>query len=598
MIRLYSKRNLVASFPLVILLISTACEKGQIKNEDIAPSDFTLSFHVNAVPSSDYFEPITKAARNLADSTSVIRSNRSKQQIEQYNKNVASKSIQIDGIEARMTLSESYSTSTYSNNSSTLDNKAKYSNRKSVSSLLQMSNNRKYRVLIYNTDANGNATTFVTQGQTTAGSTLNLPVNRNKKYRWFAYSFNKENDIPPINIGDPKISVNVSNNGIEEDFLYSTGLIVTSDVYNGQNPIAITFSRHLALIRLEINSRGLFAPISAADIDIETTSSGIKNGSFSLLNGNYSSTSSATTVNNRGWNNIVKDTIPLNWAKYQDFYSVATSTAMRLRIKINEITVISDRILDDAPNTSTQKHRTFQNVTFDFPDFIAKPGRKYQALLQLIESPIKRGSTYWARGNLYYDPSTKKNEYRFRYDNPYFRNINGGINNILATDYWYGGLRPDLPADPTVDPCSEVYPKGLWRLPERAEFTELINSRNPRVIRLNQVGDQGWFISWANAADIGFPTHPHKHLIFTAIGNKNANGKIQNFNYRPGNTTTGVWGAVMGDKGYYRTNSSLDYFIMNYRRSVGNTSLQLVTGTLYEIIAAPIRCVRAAPPNQ
>ncbi len=597
MIKFNFKHCLVASIPMVMLLLSTSCEKAQIKKENSGPSDFTLSFHVNAVSSSNSFEPIIKTAYTAANDKVAIKSTRENKVSKQIMRKIASKSIQIDGIEARMTLAESNSTSTYSKNDSNLVDKVFHSNRKNKVNLIQMSTNRKYRVLIYNTDVNGNATTFVTQGQSSAGAPLNLPVNRNKKYRWIAYSFNNENDIPPVSISDPKINVNVSNNGMQEDFLYSTGLILTSDVINGQNPIAITFSRHLAMIRLEINSRGVFAPISTANVDIVTTPSGFKNGIFALLNGSYSSTSSATTVNNQNWNNILSDTIPLNWAKYQDFYSVATSASMKLRIKINAITVVSDRIQDDAPNSSTKKPRTFQNVTFDFPDFVAKPGRKYQALLQLLESPIKRGNTYWARGNLYYDPSISRNEYRFRYDNPYFKNINGGVNNILATDYWYGGLRPNLPADPTVDPCSEVYPKGLWRLPERGEFTELINSRNPAVTRVNQVGNQGWYISWANVAEVGSPTHPHKNLIFTALGNKNTNGQIQNFNYSPGNNIIGNRGAVMGDKGYYRTNHTLDYFVMNYRRSFQNTDLQLVTSTFYVRIAAPIRCVRVTPPN-
>lgn len=111
-----------------------------------------------------------------------------------------------------------------------------------------MSPNKRYRVLIFNTNTAGEATTYVNQSQGVVGSPLKIPVYRNKTYRWFAYSYNREEDIPAINSIGYNVPVTANLNSSENDFLYSTGLIKTSGVVNGENPISITFSRQLARI--------------------------------------------------------------------------------------------------------------------------------------------------------------------------------------------------------------------------------------------------------------------------------------------------------------------------------------------------------------
>lgn len=337
-------------------------------------------------------------------------------------------------------------------------------------------------------------------------------------------------------------------------------------------------------------------------MDVVAYNSGLKNGLFSILNGSYSSTSNVNMLSYRTWNPVISDTVPLNWAVYRDFYTTANSSAVRLSLKINEIIVSSERINDNAPNTRSQIPRTFQNVDFTFPDFIAKPGHRYQALLELLESPIKRGTAYWARGNLYYDESVDRNKYRFRYDNPHIRNINNGIHNIGDSDYWYGGITPHAPPNEQDDPCKMVYREGLWRLPTPDEYNSLIGSTDPKVIRRNQLRNEGWYISWDNASNIGAPRHPHGHLIFTALGNKDANGYLQMFDYKAGNTVTTTWWPFgerpeYGDTGYFRTSGINNYFVMNYRRSTGNTNLRLLVSTNRNNIAAPIRCVRKVAPN-
>jgi len=219
-----------------------------------------------------------------------------------------------------------------------------------------------------------------------------------------------------------------------------------------------------------------------------------------------------------------------------------------------------------------------------------------------LESPIRRGTAYWARGNLYYDESVDRNKYRFRYDNPHIRNINNGIHNIGDSDYWYGGITPHAPPNEQVDPCKMVYPEGLWRLPTPDEYNSLIGSTNPAVRKRDQANREGWYISWDNATDIGAPRHPHKHLIFTALGYKDANGEILDYIYKAGNPNNGYlnhWFST-SDKGYFRTNIANTYFMMDYRTAAYNTSPKFTVGlsnVSNQPIAAPIRCVRKVAPN-
>lgn len=593
------RRYLFAPF-LISFLILVACEKPPHLREEIQDGDYTLSFAVDGLDASETVERIANANHPSSKVTQakrpILDQSLAKKAI------VASKTKAFNGFEARLVLEE-----LPLDNGSEKPNKSRVQTKSSLLKPIEkravsnMSPNKKYRVVVYNTNASGKATTYVNQSQGVVGSPLKIPVYRNKTYRWFAYSYNREEDIPALHSTDYYLPVIANQNSSENDFLYSTGLIETSDIVDGENPISITFSRKLAKIRLEINARGIFATINSANVDVLAADSGPKDGLFSLLDGSYS-INFVTNLSYTTWNPVISDTVPSNWAVYRDFYTAVNSSVMRLSLKINEIIVASERINDNAPNTRSQIPRTFQNVDFTFPDFIAKPGHRYQALLELLESPIKRGTAYWARGNLYYDESVDRNKYRFRYDNPHIRNINNGIHNIGDSDYWYGGITPHSPPNQQIDPCKMVYPEGLWRLPTPDEYNSLIGSTNPAVGRRDQANREGWYISWDNATDIGAPRHPHKHLIFTALGYKDANGEILDYIYKAGNPNNGYlnhWFST-SDKGYFRTNIANTYFMMEYRTAAYNTSPKFTVSTTNvpnQPIAAPIRCVRKVAPN-
>ncbi|WKK57673.1 fimbrillin family protein [Sphingobacterium sp. BN32] len=594
------RRYLFAPF-LISILVIVACEKPPHLKEEIRNGDYSLSFSVEGLDASEAVEPIVKP-KHQSTGIKHIKGSSSDQCLGKKTI-IASKTTAFKGLEARVIMEElPLEHSTVKSDKLRIQTKSAISRPVEKRAVSNMSPQKKYRVVVFNTNAAGEATTYVNQSQGVVGSPLKIPVYRNKNYRWFAYSYNREEDIPDINSTDYHILVIANLHDKENDFLYSTGLIKTSDIVDGENPISITFSRQLAKIRLEINARGIFAKITSANIDVLASNTGPQDGLFSLLNGSYSSTNNTNMLRFRTWNTIVSDSIPVDWAVYRDFYTIANSTVLRLKLKINEIKVTSERINDNAPDTKSLIPRTFQNVDFTFPDFIAKPGHRYQAVLELLESPIQRGDVYWARGNLYYDESVERNQYRFRYDNPHIRKVNNGISNIADSDYWYGGAMPHLRPDGQSDPCKFVYPEGLWRLPTPDEYNALISSTNPMVEKQDQLNREGWYIKWKDAAHIGPPTHPHKDLVFTALGYKNANGEILHYVYKAGNPNMGWLNHLFSssDIGYFRTNVANTYFMMEYRTGGYDLSPKFTVGStnvLYQPIAAPIRCVRKVAPN-
>lgn len=457
---------------------------------------------------------------------------------------------------------------------------------------IPMEPGKTYRLVIFDTDAGGNPTTLVNQGLGTIGATLKVPVYRNKQYRWVAYSYNRSASIAAVTGNNPTIPT--TDNGVNgaQDLLYATGLVQTSDEVDAANPISILFTRKTALIRMEVNARGTFAEIDQVSATVKSTAAGLKRGVLSLKTGNYTQILNASALNLPDWNNVISDTIPLKWVKYHDFHTATSGNqTTTLNISLDLLKLISQRINDAAPNTSSPQSRDLPAVEFTFPTFQANPGKKYTASLQLVEHAVQRGSAEWARGNLYYDPTIDKNQYRFRYDSPHIRNINGGISNFLDTDYWYGGNTPNATYNASADPCKLVFPTNTWRLPTVSEVSSLIASTNPGVIRRNQTADEGWYITWDNASQVGMPQYRNRHLIFTVLGYRNASGALLYFNYEGGNTVFGTQ-AKLGDRGYYRTNTNNRYFSLRYRTSNWSTALSLTAANGTGNTAAPIRCVR------
>src|SRR5690606_5517910 len=151
--------------------------------------------------------------------------------------------------------------------------------------------NTKYLIVLYETNEAGEATTYFDQAQATATSEIVIDAYRNKKYRWFAYSFNNGDDISPFNPANPNLTINPTTLEQGQEFLYATGLVQTSDDPEAENRIQITFQRKMSALRIELDARGIFSKIKSTSLEFPKTSNntGLNNGVFSILNGTYSS---------------------------------------------------------------------------------------------------------------------------------------------------------------------------------------------------------------------------------------------------------------------------------------------------------------------
>lgn len=449
----------------------------------------------------------------------------------------------------------------------------------------------KYNIVLYETDQEGKATTFFAQAMGEIGKPLEIGTFRNKRYKWFAYSFNNNTDLPAFNASDPQIAVHSTNSTTGNDFLYATGYIQTAPDLQAENNIAITFERKTANVRLSLNTRGIFSAIKGASLAIASDDAGLSDGAFSLLEDKFVNITPAPLINNHEWRSQVADTIPNDWVKYADFATVTPNRPIKLKVSLRDLVIISQQIDGSTPYQIFEIDRLMPNTAFELPEFVPETGKQYRLDIRLRESPILINQVQWARANLFYMATSKGNAYRFRYDNTYFRNQAGGIQHIKNSDYWHGGLKPGDPPFTNADPCQEVYPKGLWRLPGYMDYLLLIASADNPNERVNQPGNDGWFVKWSNTDVSGSHHYPTPDLLFTALGYRDSNQVIQGFNYEAGNTNIGL-NVKYGDEGYYRTNDPTMYFTMKYRSSIIDPFLLIALNEFTDSRGASIRCVR------
>src|SRR5690606_36417730 len=118
-------------------------------------------------------------------------------------------------------------------------------------------------------------------------------ANRNTKYVWYAYTFNNINAYPTTATPTSSIAISPTSNSNtgRHDFAYSKGLITTNNVLNGTNPIRnLVLTRKISRIIVELNSRGMFAPITYASLRFGSNS-GMASANFSLRDSSLSNIS-------------------------------------------------------------------------------------------------------------------------------------------------------------------------------------------------------------------------------------------------------------------------------------------------------------------
>ncbi len=350
------------------------------------------------------------------------------------------------------------------------------------SSLIPINPGVKYRILIY--DASNN--NLVKNIEAVAGTSPQITVDAGKAYRWYAISINDTTAVPPVTEG-----VISRNDIINKDILYASSNGTISPEY-GNNNLDIVFKHNTNQFTIQLDTRGLFGKInntSAIEVGINIAgnfTSIAQTGDLNLFTGEYSNLQIIPAISAANMINTANTQGDIGATKTAFFYTVNKSEipSNSLMIKLNKLDITLD---DNTVRSFTSNTIIPYNNTGITPVY----GNKYDISARMIESPIKVNGILWTRSNLYYaDNVTHIDKYRFHPNNEYTIanilniSINGVINLQLngqafkvTNEYWnWMSATPTGSSSDNTDPCSRVYPIGIWRIPTNAEYTSINNN--------------------------------------------------------------------------------------------------------------------------
>ncbi|WP_147420886.1 fimbrillin family protein [Sphingobacterium siyangense] len=332
-----------------------------------------------------------------------------------------------------------------------------------------LADNIVYRILIYNETGNELLQNVVARN----GIDPEIPVEGSKTYKWVAVSTNTQ-EVPDLT-GQKITSADLIN----KDLLYASGNIT---ITGENNFLEITFEHKTTQIDVNIDTRGLFGSINTFNsVQVGEFGSTFKtllnSADFDLLTGEFGELQpipSDRTIDH------LKDKSPEtdDLVKTVTLFTVvpkgkeiqANSLAISPIFSIN-----LDRHIYYPPSTAQVYTRNYgrNNIYLRINNsaFTTLLGDQFSLSANMIESPLIIGGISWARSNLWYDGSAgQKYPYRFKVDcgiPPYETSI--------QNEYWnWKSLTPSGSAG-AGDPCLEVYPKGIWRMPTSIEMYNLGN---------------------------------------------------------------------------------------------------------------------------
>ncbi|WP_407490165.1 hypothetical protein [Elizabethkingia anophelis] len=437
-------------------------------------------------------------------------------------------------------------------------------------------NGIKYRILIY--DASNN--TLVANVDAAAGIAPNITVDAAKSYNWYAISTNDTN-TPTVNTTNGVIAASVLSN---KDFLFAQGNITTVE---GQNNMNIVFKHYTSMLTVDVDTRGMFGSINnTTAIEVGTGvgagfTSIIQSGDFNIFTGIYSNLQNVNAVTANNMVNKAGAGGNAGATKTATFYTAKTDAlavnALSLRFNTLSLT------MDDA------SLRNFSgNITVPLNNTAMQPslGYRTQISARLIESGIKVSNILWARTNLYYAGNiSNTDKYRFHPDNEYtIENLlNITVGNLLSlqlngaafdvnNEYWNWNATTPTGVTGSGDPCGQVYPQGLWRMPTSAEFTTLngnntigVNTVNPLLLGGSRISST-WELDAGQTANTNYPVNSQKLFI-------------PFFGYRTGNTivdspgSVSVLGLLISGKAHYWSSTingaNANYETRNYDAILG-----------------------------
>ncbi|WP_312136962.1 hypothetical protein [Sphingobacterium sp.] len=577
------RKSSLLTLSVAFLLLLTNCKKSSsetaIEEPYVAKNETVIVFPLDAIEDMDTVEQ----SKGSGDPK---LSGPARQQL----RKVAAQSeiVSLGGFDAVMTISEDlpaqYQEKKKIISSSTARSSSSTGN-KAAGLPIDLAPGTTYRVVLYTADASGKQVTYVGQAEGKVGSTaVSIPANRNTRYRWYAYTNNNTSSIPVFNqaVGTVPLDPTGNSSATRKDFAYATGVITTDNVVDGQNIISgMVLARKTSRIIVEVNSRGMFAPITHANIKFKDNS-GVISGNFRLADATLQGVdplvaSKNVWVHHNAAYQVPVDTdtvLDANTKRRYTFYTPTDGTTSRkLVVSIDTLKVTSQR-LADADGSIGYVERQFYNRAFEFPTFVAMPGKSYFVSIKLVESAITIGTTKWARGNTWRDANGKITpeglwQYKMRYDNPLYRTTAG----VPTTDYFTSDIYTLGTNGRNI--CELIYPEGTWDLPTQTQINELSNLL-PKYIGIE--GNNWYMFIRPSVATEGAPGHPHENLIFAPVGYKTSStGTTTNFFPNSAN--------YQSTKGYWRTKSASNFAVLSY-----NTSMVYQSMTSSNL--ASVRCVR------
>ncbi|AIM38979.1 hypothetical protein KO02_21475 [Sphingobacterium sp. ML3W] len=317
-----------------------------------------------------------------------------------------------------------------------------------------------YRLFLYKN--NSGIYTYTKSVELTASGENPIQLS-NGTYKWVAVSYNSKTDTVPDR--------GVDNNFIlpeNKDVLYATSN--TDLVIAGATvPIAINFNRVFARISVEVNTLGIFGPMESTPTISVTGDKILKTGTIDLTTGEF--IGSLTTGTDLALTSTdFTDIDPVGSDAYQKvaYFYTAGQPAKDLTLTLSDLTIK----LDDGT-----KRYFFLSTLTQSKSITPERGKNHRFMVGIAESALTLGTTKWARSNLFYrttDVLGAITPYRFYANNPYLPNQQESFFSFKG--HFPGRLASANPAN-QKDPCSLVYPAGLWKTPSQAEISPLTSNQ-------------------------------------------------------------------------------------------------------------------------
>lgn len=317
-----------------------------------------------------------------------------------------------------------------------------------------------YRLFLYK--KNNGTYNYSKSVELTTGTESPIQLS-NGTYKWVAVSYNSKTD--QVQERGPDNNFSLPEN---KDVLYatsSTDLAITG----ATTPIVINFNRVFARIAVEINTLGLFSPMTSTPTITVTGDQLLKSGTIDLTTGELignltTGTDLALTKND------FTDINPVSGQAYQKvaYFYTAGQPAKSLTITLSDLITK----LDDGTTRNFFLSTLTQTKTIT-----PERGKNHRFLVGIAESALTLGTTKWARSNLFYrtsDALGATTPYRFYANNPYLPNQQESFFSFKG--HLPGRLASANPAN-QKDPCALVYPAGLWKTPSEAQITPLTSNR-------------------------------------------------------------------------------------------------------------------------